>query len=136
MIEIINLEPHDPIPEGPGPQVVVLRRFEEDNPAVTTIEILLTGRPAQTSHPRRPDGTSVSIGEAIEAAGRVAAEEGIGRVFVLDRAQGGREKDILRHHGDHSVHMELLSDTDEEDGVSGSDMRDTMHRSDTPPEAT
>ena len=69
----------------------------------------------------------MTLSEAIEAAGRVAAEEGIAQVFVLDRAGGGREQDILSHGGDHSVHMDGLVDTDAEDGVRGADMRDVIH---------
>lgn len=132
MTETIHLAPHDPVPDGPGRQVVVMRRFEEDNPSVTTLEIVLTGRPSQTTHPRRADGTPMTLPEAIEAACLVAAQEGVGRIYVIDRAGGEREHDILAHHGDHSVHMEALSDTDEEGGVTGTDMRDVMHRS-TPP---
>lgn len=129
MTETIHLAPHDPMPDGPGRQVIVLRRFQEDDPGVTTIQIILTGKPEQSTHPRRPDGTFMPFDEAITAAGKVATEEGIGRIFVLDRAQGAREQDILRHGGDHSVHMERLSDSDDEDGERGADMRDTLHRS-------
>lgn len=130
MIEITNLAPHDPMPGGPDRQVVVLRRFEEDEPGRTTIQIILTGTPEESTHPRRADGTPMSMSEAVDAAKRVAESEGINRVFVLDRAKGEREQAVLREHGDHTVDMETLSDTDEEDGVKGSDMRDVLHRTD------
>ena len=35
MTEIIRLAPHDPIPSGPGRQVIVLHRFDEDAPKQT-----------------------------------------------------------------------------------------------------
>ena len=124
MTETIHLAPHDPMPSGPGRQVVVLRRFEGDDPDRTTVQIILTGSPEQVTHPRRPDGAPMHLDEAIKAAGRVAAEEGIGQVFVLDRISGGREQDILRHDGDHTIHMDRLDDSDEEDGERGPDMRD------------
>ena len=54
MTETIHLAPHDPMPEGPGRQVVVIQRFEEDDPARTTVQIVLTGKPEQSTHPRRP----------------------------------------------------------------------------------
>lgn len=127
MIDTITLAPHDPMPEGPAPQVIVLRRFEEDDPARPTVQIVLTGRHGQTTHPRHPDGSFMYFDEAIAAARLVAQEEGLDRVFVLDRLQGKREQDIMRHDGDHSVHMERLSDTDAEH--RGSDMRDVLHRS-------
>jgi hypothetical protein len=66
--------------------------------------------------------------EAIAAARMVAEHEGIGVVHVLDRMQGAREKQILRHRGDHSAGVAPVSDDDLEDGVVGSDMRDITHR--------
>ena len=127
MIETITLSPHDEMPAGPGRQVIVLRRFEEDEPGRTTVQIVLTGTPQETTHPRRPDGTPMRLDEAIAAARQVANSEGLDRIFVLDRTQGVREKEILEHGGDHSVHMENLVDTDEEDGEHGADMRDIAH---------
>ena len=129
MTETIHLAPHDPMPDGPGRTIVVLRRFEEDDPDRATVEIILTGKPEQVTHPRRPDGSPMPLDEAIAAAGRVAREEGLSRVYVLDRMSGGREHEIMSHGGDHTVDMDRLSDTDEEDGVRGSDMRDRAHPS-------
>ena len=139
MIEVTTLAPHDPMPSGR--HVVVLRRLEEDDPDGTAIQIILTGKTEEATHPRRPDGTPMHLDEAIAAARKVAASEGLNRVFVLDRSQGAREQDILRHGGDHSVHMERLQDTNEDgadedgaegeaddDGGRGSDMRDIAHR--------
>ncbi len=128
MIQVTTLAPHDPMPSGPQRHVVVLRRFEEDDPARTTIQILLTGRTEESSHPHNPDGTPMHLDQAITAARKVAASEGLDRVFVLDRTGGPREHDILTHGGDHSIHMERLQDSDEEDGERGPDMRDIAHR--------
>ena len=127
MVKINTLSPHDPMPSGPNRQVVVLRRFEEDNPGRTTIEIVLTGSPEEITHPRWPDGSAMSFDDAIAAAKRVAESEGINSVFVLDRMQGKREHEILAHQGDHSILGEGLSDTDMEDGERGPDMRDVAH---------
>lgn len=128
MSKVTTLAPHDPMPAGPKPAVVVLHRFQEDDPGKTSVEIVLTGPARQTTHPREPDGTPMTLDAAIAAARKVADAEGIDEVFVLDRVQGPREQDILQHKGDHSVHMDELQDTDEEDGVAGSDMRDIVHR--------
>ncbi len=128
MTDTVHLAPHDPMPDGPGRQIVVLRRFDEDDPAVTSIQIILTGKPEQSTYPRRPDGRPMTLDEAVAVAGQVAAEEGIGTIYVLDRLEGGREQDILQHGGDHSVHMGGLVDTDEEDGERGPDMRDVLRR--------
>ena len=125
MTETIRLAAHDPMPEGH--HVVVLRRFEEDDPDRTQIQIILTGRTEQSSHPHHPDGSLMSFEQAIEAAGEVAEQEGLKRVFVLDRLDGPREHAILGHGGDHSAGSATLSDTDDEDGVRGSDMRDVTH---------
>jgi hypothetical protein len=66
----------------------------------------------------------MDLEEAVEAARRVADEAGIAAVQVIDRTAGPRERDILQHGGDHSVHMERLDDDDLEEGERGPDMRD------------
>jgi hypothetical protein len=124
MAEIRMLNPHDPMPDH-GHNVVVLRRFDEDDPHRTVIEISLTharGLP-ERSHPKRPDGTQLSLDEAIAAARRVADEAGIAAVQVIDRTAGPRERDIQQHGGDHSIHMDRLDDDDMEEGEPGPDMR-------------
>ncbi len=126
MTDIVRLAPHDPIPTGPGKHVVVLHRFDEEEPKKTVVSITLTGHPDQTTHPMRPDGKPMGIDEAIQAAIKVAESEKLSRVMVADRTQGEREQDILQHGGDHSVHMEALVDSDIEDGERGADMRDRM----------
>ena len=122
-MQTTTLAPHDPLPDGH--HVVVLRRFEEDDPSRTTVQIVLTGPRQESTHPRRPDGTPMPLDEAVAAARQVAREEGLDQVFVLDRTQGPRERDILRHGGDHTVHMDALVDM--EAGERGSDMRDVAH---------
>ena len=125
MAEIRRLNPHDPMPEG-GHAVVVMRRFDEDNPHKTVVEVTLThrhGLPERT-HPARPDGSAMSLDEAVEAARLVADEAGIEAVQVIDRTAGPRERDILQHGGDHTVHMDRLDDDDMEEGERGPDMRD------------
>ncbi|MDT7952457.1 MAG: hypothetical protein RQ966_13220 [Acetobacteraceae bacterium] len=124
MTDIVHLAPHDPIPTGPGRHVVVLKRFDEDEPKKTVVSITLTGRPDETTHPMRPDGTAMGIDEAIKAAVAVAESEKLSRVVVADRTAGLREQDILQHGGDHTVHMDELVDSDMEDGEHGADMRD------------
>ena len=124
MTEIVHLAPHDPIPDGPGRRVIVMHRFDEDRPDDTVTTITLTGKPDETARPVHPDGRMMSLDEAIDAAREVASSEKLGTVFVIDRTEGEREQDILAHHGDHSVHMEGLSDDDMEDGERGADMRD------------
>ena len=124
MADIRTLNPHDPFPDH-GHHVVVLRRFDEDNPHKTVIEITLThakGLP-ERSHPKRPNGTEMSLDEAIAAASRVADNAGIAVVQVIDRTAGPRERDIQQHGGDHSIHMERLDDDDMEEGEPGPDMR-------------
>ena len=125
MAEIRRLNPHDPMPEG-GHSVVVLRRFDEDDPHKTVVEVTLThrhGLPERT-RPARPNGSAMDLEDAIEAAMRVADAAGIDTVQVIDRTAGPRERDILQHGGDHTVHMDRLDDDDLEEGERGPDMRD------------
>ena len=125
MAEVIRLNAHDPAPQG-GHSVVVLRSFDEDDPHRTKIEVTLTHRHGlpERVHPARPDGSPMSLDEAIEAARRVADEAGITAVQVIDRTAGPREHDIQQHGGDHSIHMDRLDDDDLEEGERGPDMRD------------
>ena len=123
-IDIVRLAPHDPIPTGPTRQVVVLHRLDEDAPRQTVTTIILTGQHDESTRPMRPDGLPMSLAEAIAAAKKVAASEDLDRVLLIDRAQGQREREILQHGGDHSIHGEGLVDIDLEDGEHGSDMRD------------
>ena len=126
MAEIRRLDPHDPLPEGPGKHLVVMRRFEEDDPDRRMVEIILTSQPGsvEQTRPMRPDGRPMSLKEAVASAREVAETEGLDRIYVVDRTAGPREKDILQHHGDHSVHMDDLDDFDLEEGERGPDMRD------------
>jgi hypothetical protein len=78
----------------------------------------------ERTHPVHSNGVAMSLEEAIAAAARVADEQGIAAVQVIDRTAGPRERDILQHGGDHSIHMERLDDTDLEEGERGPDMRD------------
>ena len=125
MADIQRLNPHDPAPDG-GHTVYVLRRFDEDDPHRTVVEVTLThrhGLPERT-RPARPDGTAMDLDEAVEAARRVADEAGIAAVQVIDRTAGPRERDILQHGGDHTINMDMLEDTYLEEGERGPDMRD------------
>ena len=125
MPEVKHLDPHDPLPEG-GRRVVVMHRLDEDDPRHTHTEILLTGAPGrgEAVRPMRPDGTPMPLDEAVEAAKQVADSEGLHDVYVVDRTAGPREQEVLAAGGDHSVHMDALTDDDLEDGERGPDMRD------------
>ncbi len=124
-VEIRRLDPHDPLPEGQAGRVIVLRRFDEDDPRKIVTQITLTGPPGRSEavQPVRADGTPMSLDEAVSAATRVAESEGIGKVFVLDRTAGRLEHEVVTHAGDHSFPGQALDDTDPEDGESGPDMR-------------
>ncbi len=124
-VEIRKLDAHDPLPEGQRRRVVVLQRFDEDDPRRIVTEITLSGSPgpSEVVQPRRADGTAMSLDEVVAAAQKVAESEGIGQVFVLDRTAGRLEHDVIEHAGDHSFPGKTLDDTDPEDGETGPDMR-------------
>jgi len=126
MVEIRRLDPHDPVPEGPGHRVVVLHRFDEDDPRRTITEITLTSAPGrpEVARPVQPNGTAMSLEDVVAAAQQVAETEGLHEVFVLDRTAGQLEHDVVEHAGDHSFPGKKLDDSDFEDGERGADMRD------------
>jgi hypothetical protein len=126
MVDIRRLAPHDPMPAGDELLVVVLQRFDEDEPRRTVIDIIVSRGAAgvETTHATRPDGTSASFEEALRAARTVAEREGVRLVYAIDRTAGPREQEVLRHHGDHGFAGEKLDDDDMEEGERGSDMRD------------
>lgn len=124
MVETRTLDPHDPLPDPPA--IVVMRRFDEDDPRSLMIELILahSSGAEETSRPVREDGSFMDMDEAIAAARGMAQARGLPLVYVVDRTAGPRERDILSHGGDHSVHMDELDDMDLEDGERGPDMRD------------
>ncbi len=124
MSEFTTLKPHDPLPDGPA--VVLMHRFEEDDPHQLMMELIVihANQSEETSRLITRDGTPLPLDEARQRATEAAKDARIGRLFLIDRTEGPREHEILEHHGDRSVDMDSLSDTDEEDGVVGSDMRD------------
>lgn len=126
MTRIIRLDPHDPLPD-PGPHAIVIRRFGEDDPNAVITEIDYYGAHPAMLLAVSPDGGPVPWEDAVQAAQREAHMRGLGTVYAVDRTAGRREQDVLAHHGDHSIHSEELSDTDEEDGVSGTSLLDRPH---------
>ena len=123
MASIRHLNPHDPAPEGHS--VTVMRRFDEDDPHKVVVEIALTHTHGLTerTHPVGSDGKPMGLDDTIAAACRVADEEEVALVSVIDRTAGPREHDIQQHGGDHSIHMERLDDDDLDEGEAGPDMR-------------
>ena len=124
MVETRTLQPHDPLPDPPA--IVVMRRFDEDDPRNLMIELIVSHASGaeETSRPLREDGSFMDMDEAVAAAHPLARARGLKLVHVVDRTAGPREREILSHGGDHSVHNEALDDMDLEDGERGPDMRD------------
>ncbi|MCL2429198.1 MAG: hypothetical protein FWD12_08205 [Alphaproteobacteria bacterium] len=118
-VPIRKLAPHDPVPGG-GRHVVVLRRFDEDDPRRIAIDLIVATGKAEPETIRTTHGVS----EVLAEARRIAIDEKLDAIYIIDRLAGPRERDILRHHGDHSVHFGQLDDFDLEEGERGSDMRD------------
>lgn len=118
-IPIHKLAPHDPLP-APGRRLVVMRRFDEDDPRRVAIDLIVP----------REDGIDetyrmhAAVSQVLAEARRVAAERKLETIYLIDRLAGPRERDILRHQGDHSVDMGQLDDFDLEEGEAGPDMRD------------
>ena len=119
------LDPHAPLPEGLR-HVVVLRRFAEDDPRGTEVEVITVHGPdrIRAMRPAAAGDHILSLEEAVQEGERIAQNEGFAHVYVIDRTAGPRERDVLAHGGDHTVHMDRLEDSDDDDGERGPDMRD------------
>jgi hypothetical protein len=126
MTRVLRLAPHDPIPP-PGPHGLVLRRLGEDDPAAIVTEIIFYGPTGGTEAAHQPDGKPMALPQAVAEARAKAEQLGLATLYVLDRTQGQREQEVLRAHGLHDFHGDVLSDTDAEDGEQGTDLRDRAH---------
>ncbi|WP_428395299.1 hypothetical protein [Lichenicoccus sp.] len=124
MTHIIDLAPHDPLPDGPA--LVLLRRFEEDDPRRIMIEIVALDSHHTESNARLTDdhGRPMSWEDATAHAMRTATDARFEALYRIDRLAGPRETEIVSHNGDHATNMENLEDFDPEDGEPGTDMRD------------
>ena len=124
MTRLVDLAPHDPLPNGPA--MVLLRRFEEDDPRRIMIEIVALDSHHTESNARLTDdrGRPLSWEDATAHAMQTATEARFETLYRIDRLAGPREADIVSHNGDHATNMENLEDTDPEDGEPGTDMRD------------
>lgn len=124
MTAIRRLAAHDPLPGGHS--VVLMRRLAEDDPAGTAIEMVVTNPDGseETETPTGPDGSPLSLEDAVPVAMQRATEEGLKRIWLVDRTAGAREGAVLAGGGDHSFPGETLDDDDLEDGEPGADMRE------------
>lgn len=124
MTEIRTLQPHDPLPDGPA--IVLMRRFEEEDPIRAMIELIVIhkNQSEETSRLLTNAGEPMPWDEATTLVAAQAKQAGLHHVYHVDRTAGPREREIAEHGGDHSVAMDTLDDDDLEDGVKGSDMRD------------
>ena len=126
MTKIVHLAPHDPIPPA-GEHGLVLRRLGEDNPTAIVTEIVFYGAAGGSTAAHHPDGTAMTMNEAVASARAQAEQRGLQTLYILDRTQGEREREVLRAHGLHNFTADILSDTDLENGEQGSDLRDRSH---------
>jgi hypothetical protein len=117
MAQVHRLKPHDPLPES-GRYILVIRRFAEDEPDTVLTELVVVpgDEPPFLTVPTTRNQRPADYEAAIAAAQTRADREGYDHIYAVDRASGEREQDILRHHGDHSVHMDRLVDSDDEGG--------------------
>ncbi len=123
MAKIIDLAPHDPLPNGPA--VVVMRRFEEDDPKTVMIELIAIDADRSEGNARMTDahGAPLSWEEATRQASTRAHTAQIETVYRIDRTAGPVEREIAAHGGDHTASADMV-DSDFEDGETGGDMRD------------
>ncbi|WP_428377159.1 hypothetical protein [Lichenicoccus sp.] len=126
MARIIDLAPHDALPDGPA--VVVMRRFEEDDPKTVMIELIAIDTDRSEGNARMTDahGAPLSWEEATRQASARAHDAKIESIYRIDRTAGPVECQIAAHGGDHTASPDMV-DNDYEDGEAGGDMRDRSH---------
>ncbi len=124
MTAITNLDPHDPLPDGPA--IILMRRFEEDDPKHDMMELIVidSDQSERTSRLLTADGLPMPWDQAERRVIADAQEAGIERLYRIDRTAGPREHEVEVHGGDRTVGMDALDDYDLEEGERGSDMRD------------
>ena len=124
MPKVVDLAPHDPLPDGPA--LVLLRRFEEDDPRQIMIELVALDDHRTESNARMTEagGATPSWEQASERASRIADEAQLPTLYRIDRTAGPREQEVVAHDGDRSADMDGLQDSDLEDGEPGPDMRE------------
>ena len=81
-------------------------------------------RSEETSIPVDASGNPVDWDAALAIARARAEDEGLKRIWTVDRTAGQREREIIAHGGDRMAEGEKLADDDLEEGQSGPDMRD------------
>jgi hypothetical protein len=123
MTDIVHLQPHDPLPDY-GLHGIVLKRFGEDDPNAVITEIIFSGHEPVSIPAVNRDGSPMGLDDATRVALVESAKRGLAKLYVVDRTAGRREQEVIHHHGDHSTGNAGLSDTDEEDGVTGSSILD------------
>ncbi len=126
MVETIRLAPHDPVPDY-GNHVLVLRRLGEDDPRAVVTEIVFYGAQGGSLPAITKDGHPMPLEQAVHLAEEEAQRRQLGRVYVVDRTAGKLEKEAVEDHGERNFAADALDDTDPEDGVKGSDIRDRPH---------
>ena len=124
MTEIIELQPHDPLPDGPA--AILLRRFEEDDPRQDMMELIMIGadQEERTARLLTREGTPMGWEDAEQRLRADAEGAGVRQLYRLDRTAGPREHEVETHGGDRTIDMDKLDDFDLEEGERGSDMRD------------
>ncbi len=126
MTETIRLAPHDPVPDY-GNHILVLRRMGEDDPGAVVTEIVVYGADGGSLPAITRDGHPMSLEQAVTAAETEATRRQVPKVYVVDRTAGKLEQEALADHGARAFAGDTLEDTDPEDGVTGSDIRDRPH---------
>ena len=124
MVETIRLSPHDPVPDH-GHHALVLRHMGEDDPNAIVTEIVLYGTDGSSiagPPPGRLGDDPGGGGHRRAGRWRSNAASSVSTFWTEPQERGSRKSS--RRMATTVFRGEILDDTDAEDGVSGSDIRD------------
>jgi hypothetical protein len=101
MAEIIELAPHDPLPASANRYVLVLARFDDDDPHQVVVEVDVhnpNGRDRDIAEGYSDLGRP-RFADAVDWAVRYADERGISTVVTVDRTAGRSERQVVGEGG-------------------------------------
>jgi len=112
MVQMIRLQPHDPLPSQNEAHVLVVARFGHADPGETVLEVSVSSpglRAGPTAASRARNGPR-TLDDAVRMASDFANAQGIPRVYAIDRTAGAMGQVAAAHGGNRAFAGRRLAD--------------------------